>query len=50
MPSTKVMVSPRIGFNWDVLKDNTLRLRGGSGLFTGRILLYSSPICLPTVV
>ncbi|MFR3425120.1 MAG: TonB-dependent receptor domain-containing protein [Phocaeicola coprocola] len=36
-PSTKVMVSPRIGFNWDVLKDNTLRLRGGSGLFTGRI-------------
>lgn len=37
LPSTNVMFSPRIGFNWDILGDRSLVLRGGSGFFTGRL-------------
>lgn len=36
LPSNKFLVSPRVGFNWDVHGESTLQVRGGSGLFTGR--------------
>ena len=30
-------VSPRLGFNWDILGNQKVVLRGGSGIFTGRV-------------
>lgn len=36
LPSTNWLISPRVGFNWDIKNDNSLQIRGGSGLFTGR--------------
>lgn len=36
MPDNKFLISPRVGFNWDVKGDKTVQVRGGSGLFTGR--------------
>ncbi len=37
LPDTNPLWSPRVGFNWDVLGDKTLQVRGGTGLFTGRV-------------
>ncbi|TDQ25692.1 TonB-dependent receptor [Tenacibaculum caenipelagi] len=37
MPTNQWLISPRVGFNWDVKGDNTIQLRGGSGVFTGRL-------------
>lgn len=36
-PKSRVMLSPRLGFNYDVFGDRTLTLRGGSGIFSGRV-------------
>lgn len=37
LPGAAPLLSPRLGFNWDARGDGSTRLRGGTGLFTGRI-------------
>ena len=37
LPTNEILVSPRVGFNWDVRGDNSFQVRGGSGVFTGRL-------------
>lgn len=36
-PKSKMLWSPRVGFNWDILGNRDLVIRGGSGVFTGRL-------------
>ena len=38
-PNSSLTVSPRIGFNWHILENKSLTLRGGTGLFSGRLPL-----------
>ena len=38
-PQANIQISPRVGFVWDVLGDKSLKVRGGTGLFAGRLPL-----------
>ncbi len=38
-PSASVIFSPRVGFVWDTFGDKSLKLRGGTGLFSGNLPL-----------
>ena len=37
LPSEDLLFSPRFSFNWDVSKNKSAIIRGGSGIFTGRL-------------
>ncbi len=37
LPKSRVAISPRFGFNYDVKGDRSIQLRGGAGIFTGKI-------------
>jgi len=37
LPGAKPLFSPRIGFNWNITGDRSTQLRGGTGIFTGRL-------------
>ena len=37
VPDASISFSPRVGFNWDITGERNLILRGGSGLFVGRM-------------
>lgn len=38
-PSASVIFSPRVGFVWDAYGDKSLKVRGGTGLFSGNLPL-----------
>ncbi|MBL0174260.1 MAG: TonB-dependent receptor [Ignavibacteria bacterium] len=37
VPDASLLFSPRLGFNWDVTGDRTTQVRGGAGVFSGRV-------------
>ena len=38
-PNSNLIVQPRVGFLWDVKGDKSFKVRGGTGLFSGRLPL-----------
>ncbi|MFV0391270.1 MAG: carboxypeptidase regulatory-like domain-containing protein [Paludibacteraceae bacterium] len=38
-PATNIIFSPRLGFVWDAFGDKSLKVRGGTGLFSGNLPL-----------
>ena len=38
-PATNIILSPRVGFVWDTFGDKSLKVRGGTGLFSGNLPL-----------
>lgn len=38
-PNSNLTFSPRVGFSWNVFGNNSLTVRGGTGLFSGRLPL-----------
>ena len=38
-PSANIIISPRIGFVWDTYGDKSLKVRGGTGIFSGNLPL-----------
>ncbi|MEM8560123.1 MAG: TonB-dependent receptor, partial [Bacteroidota bacterium] len=37
LPGAKLLLSPRFGFNWDESGERKIQVRGGTGVFTGRV-------------
>ncbi|MEK6596987.1 MAG: TonB-dependent receptor, partial [Gemmatimonadota bacterium] len=37
LPGATPMLSPRVGFNWNAAGDRRTQVRGGTGVFTGRV-------------
>jgi hypothetical protein len=37
LPGAKPLFSPRVGFNWNASGDRRTQVRGGTGIFTGRV-------------
>ncbi|MFN2399180.1 MAG: carboxypeptidase regulatory-like domain-containing protein [Gemmatimonadaceae bacterium] len=37
LPGSDPLLSPRVGFNWNAVGERRTQLRGGTGIFTGRV-------------
>jgi len=37
LPKNSLMFSPRVGFNYDIYGNRSLQIRGGTGIFTGKV-------------
>ena len=37
LPGVTLMFSPRVGFNWNAAGERSTQVRGGTGIFTGRV-------------